>query len=70
MFRDPELFEQDMWAYEILNKIKIWYGTVKSNDDNNKWYRFNNEIINEIKDMKKEIFEFGMPHVLFYERIE
>ena len=34
MFRDPELFEQDMWAYEILNKIKIWYGTVKSNDDN------------------------------------
>ena len=34
MFRDYELFGSEMWKYEILNKIKIWYGTPKSGDDN------------------------------------
>ena len=34
MFRDHELFGTEMWKYEILSKIKLWYGTAKSGDDN------------------------------------
>ena len=33
-FRDHELFNGDMWTYEILHKIKLWYGTPKQGDDN------------------------------------
>ena len=33
-FRDYELFNADMWTYEILHKIKLWYGTPKQGDDN------------------------------------
>jgi len=34
MFRDAELFGTEMWKYQILKKIKLWYGTVKSGDEN------------------------------------
>ena len=31
-FRDSDLFENEMWTYELLTKIKLWYGTPKSGD--------------------------------------
>jgi hypothetical protein len=33
MFRDSELFGTEMWKYQILKKVKLWYGTAKSGDD-------------------------------------
>jgi hypothetical protein len=33
-FVDRELFGDDLWKYVILKKIKLWYGTPKSGDDN------------------------------------
>ena len=33
MFRDAELFGTEMWKYQILKKVKLWYGTAKSGDD-------------------------------------
>ena len=33
-FRDYELFNADMWTYEILHKVKLWYGTPKPGEDN------------------------------------
>ena len=33
-FKDSELFGTEMWKYEILSKIKLWYGTPKSGDEN------------------------------------
>ena len=32
-FRDSDLFEMEMWTYEMLTKIKLWYGTPKSGDN-------------------------------------
>ena len=34
---------------------------------NSKWYRFNDSSIYEVKDIKKEIFDFANPYILFYE---
>jgi hypothetical protein len=33
-FCDKDLFADDLWKYSILKKIKIWYGTPKSGDEN------------------------------------
>ena len=33
MFRDYEIFGPEMWKYEVLSKVKLWYGTPKSGDD-------------------------------------
>ena len=33
-FCDKEIFGDDLWKYVILKKIKIWYGTPKSGDEN------------------------------------
>ena len=40
----------------------------KSSVDN-KWYRFNDAIVIPIKDPQKEVFEFGIPYILFYKKI-
>jgi len=32
----------------------------------NKWYRYNDEIVNPIEDVQKEIINFGTPYILFY----
>ncbi len=36
-FCDKDLFGDDLWKYVILKKIKLWYGTPKSGDDNLKY---------------------------------
>ena len=34
----------------------------------NKWYRFNDAIINPINNIQKEVIEFGTPYILFYQK--
>jgi ubiquitin C-terminal hydrolase len=36
----------------------------------NKWYRFNDEFIYPIKDLKNEVFENGSPYILFYRKFD
>ena len=33
-FKDCDLFDMESWIYEVLTKIKLWYGTPKSGDSN------------------------------------
>ena len=34
----------------------------------NKWYRYNDSIVNLINDLKKEVIDFGTPYILFYKK--
>ena len=34
-----------------------------------KWYRYNDAIVNLINDFQKEIYDFGTPYILFYQKI-
>ena len=34
------------------------------------WYKYNDSIVNEVKDFKKEVIDFAMPYLLFYEKIK
>ena len=34
----------------------------------NKWYRFNDAMINPINNIQKEVIEFGTPYILFYQK--
>ena len=36
----------------------------------NKWYKYNDAIVDEVKDFKKEIIDFAMPYLLFYQKIK
>ena len=36
----------------------------------NKWYRFNDAMVNPIKNFQKEVIEFGTPYILFYQKLE
>jgi len=36
---------------------------------NNKWYRFNDSFVNPIKDLQKEVIDFGTPYILFYQKL-
>jgi len=33
-FKDNDLFGPEMWKYQILSKVKLWYGTPKAGDEN------------------------------------
>ena len=35
---------------------------------NNRWYRYNDALVNEITNIQKDIIEFGTPYILFYQR--
>ena len=35
---------------------------------NNQWYRFNDAFVNPINNFKKEIHDFGIPYILFYQK--
>ena len=34
----------------------------------NKWYRFNDAIVNPINNLQKEVIDFGTPYILFYQK--
>ena len=33
-----------------------------------KWYRYNDAFVDPIQDFKKDIYDFGTPYILFYEK--
>ena len=33
-----------------------------------KWYRYNDALVSPITDFKKEVYNFGIPYILFYEK--
>ena len=33
-----------------------------------RWYRFNDSIVNPINNLQKEVIEFGIPYILFYQK--
>ena len=35
-----------------------------------KWYKFNDAIVSPVEDFKKEVIDFGMPYLLFYQIIK
>ena len=35
----------------------------------NKWYRYNDAIVNPINNIQKEVIDFGTPYILFYQKI-
>ena len=35
---------------------------------NNNWYRFNDSIVSPITNIQKEVIEFGIPYILFYQK--
>ena len=37
---------------------------------NGKWFKYNDAIVNEVNDFKKEVLDFAKPYVLFYEKIK
>ena len=35
----------------------------------NKWYRYNDAMVNPITNIHKEVIDFGTPYILFYQKI-
>jgi ubiquitin C-terminal hydrolase len=35
---------------------------------NGKWFKYNDAIVDEVNDFKKEVIDFAMPYLLFYEK--
>ena len=33
-FVDNDIFGPEMWKYQVLNKVKLWYGTPKAGEPN------------------------------------
>ena len=36
----------------------------------NHWYRYNDATVTEVKDVKKDIIDFGNPYILFYKKVD
>ena len=36
---------------------------------NHKWYKYNDAIVTDVKNVKEEIIDFGTPYILFYKKI-
>ena len=36
---------------------------------NNNWYRYNDAFVTDVKDVKKDIIDFGNPYILFYKKV-
>ena len=34
------------------------------------WYRYNDAIVESIKDFKKDVYDYGNPYILFYQKIQ
>ena len=37
---------------------------------NQKWYKYNDAIVNEVNDFQNEVINFAMPYLLFYQKID
>ena len=52
--------------YGVVTQIGSHFVAFCKSPINNKWYCYNDAIINEVKDFKKEVIDFGKPNILFY----
>ena len=34
----------------------------------NQWYKFNDAIVTPVNDFKKDVIDFGMPYLLFFQK--
>ena len=53
---------------EDNKKIGHFIAFCKSHDGTKKWYCYNDSKVTEIKDFIKQVHNYGMPYILFYER--
>jgi len=44
-----------------------YVATCKSPVDN-RWYRYDDSFVNPITDIQKEVIDFGVPYILFYQK--
>ena len=51
-----------------INKLNKYYIASCKSPINNKWYKYNDEKVTPINNIQKEIIDFEIPLVLFYER--
>ena len=51
-----------------FNSSSSQFITSCKNPIDNKWYRFNNEIIKPVENIKEDILEYKFPYILFYEK--
>ena len=35
-----------------------------------RWYQYNDSVINEVNDFKSEVIDYAMPYLLFYQKVE
>ena len=42
------------FCYSIIDKV---------------WYKFNDAMVDEVKDFQKEVHDYGEPYILFYQRL-
>ena len=47
----------------------LFVASCKSPIDN-KWYRYNDAIVSPINNIQKDVIDFGIPYILFYQRNE
>ena len=38
------------------------------NPINEKWYQYNDSIVNPVIDFKKDVIDYAMPYLLFYQK--
>ena len=48
-------------------QISSYVASCKSPIDGN-WYRYNDDVVSPVNDFKKDVYNYGTPHVLFYEK--
>jgi len=52
--------------YGVVTQIGNHFLAFCKSPINNKWHRYNDTIINEVKNFKNEVIDFGEPNILFY----
>ena len=72
-----ELKENNGWKYELIGVVsklgesdsrKQFIAYCKSPIDGG-WYQYNDELVSEIKDFAKEVRDFAIPYILFYQKL-
>jgi len=67
---------EDVTQYDLIGVISLLGESVKQGHfiaycrdpiKREKWFKYNDSFVDEVKDFTKEIIDFGMPYVLFYQ---
>jgi len=69
------ILKKDNPIYDLYGIVSYFRNNTPSpymacclNQKDNKWYKFNNEYINQINDIQKDFIESGSPSILFYKK--